>query len=395
MHSFDPIDRAMNDAVATGDVPGIVVAAADRTHMFYEAAFGLQDPASGRSMAPNSVFRLASMTKAITCAAAMQLVEQGRLHLDKPITDVLPELRGRQVFEGFAADGRPRLRPAARPITLRQLMTHTAGFAYETWNAELARYIELAGIPSILSRRPEALNAPLVRDPGTAWEYGINIDFVGRAVEQVSGLPLADYFDAHLFQPLLMTDIGYKLRPDQRERFVVTHQRRADGGLDPNAGGLPPDTGWHGGGGGLYGTARDYLRFLRMLLNGGTLDGVRVLKAETVALMGQNHIGSLNVRPLPSAAPALTNDVDFFPEQEKKWGLSFLINTKPTADGRRAGSLAWAGLANTYFWLDPAEGVAGVALMQILPFADAKALDVLGRFERRLYEAMADKKAVA
>ena len=256
-------------------------------------------------------------------------------------------------------------------------MTHTAGFAYEAWNAELARYIEFAGIPCILSRRPEARNAPRVRDPGTAWEYGINIDFVGRAVEEVSGRSLADYFDAHLFQPLAMTDIGYKLRPDQRERFVVTHQRRADGGLDPNSGGLPPDTGWHGGGGGLDGTARDYLRFLRMLLNGGTLDGARVLKAETVALMGQNHIGELNVVPLPSAAPALRTTLTSSRSMDKKWGLSFLINAKPTADGRSAGSLAWAGLANTYFWLDPAEGVAGVALMQILPFADAKALDVL------------------
>jgi CubicO group peptidase (beta-lactamase class C family) len=395
MHSLDTIDRAMSDAVAAGDVPGIVVAAADRKDIFYESAFGMQDPALGRPMVPDSVFRLASMTKAITCAAAMQLVEQGRLHLDKPISEVLPELRGRQVFEGFAADGRPRLRPARGEITLRRLMTHTAGFAYEAWNSELARYIEFAGIPSILSRRREALNAPLVRDPGTAWEYGINIDFVGRAVEEVSGLPLSEYFEAHLFQPLAMTDIGYRLRPDQHERLVVTHQRRVDGGLDPKPGELPPETGWHGGGGGLYGTARDYLRFLRMLLNGGALEGVRVLKAETVALMGQNHIGELNVVPLPSAAPALTNAVDFFPEQDKKWGLSFLINTRRTAEGRSAGSLAWAGLANTYFWLDPTRDIAGVALMQVLPFADAKALDVLSRFERGIYETMVNKNAVA
>jgi methyl acetate hydrolase len=376
-------------------VPGMVVAAGDRQGMFHEAAFGLQDPTSGRPMAADSVFRLASMTKAVTCAAAMQLVEQRRLHLDEPIAGILPELRDRQVFEGFGAEGQPRLRPARGEITLRRLMTHTAGFAYEAWNAELARYIEFAGIPSILSRRREALEAPLVRDPGTRWEYGINIDFVGRAVEEVSGLALPEYFDAHLFQPLGMTDIGYRLRPGQLERLVVTHQRRADGGLDPKPGEMPPDTGWYGGGGGLYGTARNYLRFLRMLLNGGTLDGVRVLNAETVALMGQNHIGELNVMPLPSVAGDLTNAVDFFPEQDKKWGLSFLINTERTADGRPPGGLAWAGIANTYFWLDQTGGIAGVVLMQILPFADAKALGVLSRFERGVYAAMADKKAVA
>ena len=150
MYSFDNIDRVMNDAVTAGDVPGIVVAAGDRQGMFHEAAFGLQDPVSGQPMAADSVFRLASMTKAVTCAAAMQLVERGRLRLDEPITGILPELRDRQVFEGFGADGEPRLRPSRGEITLRRLMTHTAGFAYEAWNAELGRYLEFAGIPSIL-----------------------------------------------------------------------------------------------------------------------------------------------------------------------------------------------------------------------------------------------------
>jgi CubicO group peptidase (beta-lactamase class C family) len=151
---------------------------------------------------------------------------------------------------------------------------------------------------------------------------------------------------------------------------------------------LEQDPEFHMGGGGLYSTAADYIRFTQMILNKGSGNGNQVLKPETIGLMGQNHMGELNVNKLVSADPALTNDVDLYPDMVKKWGLSFLINTAKTPEGRSAGSLAWAGLANTYFWIDPARDVTGVILMQLLPFGDAKCLEAFAGFERGVYDGL-------
>jgi CubicO group peptidase (beta-lactamase class C family) len=333
-------------------------------------------------MTPDSVFWIASMTKAITAAAAMQLVEQGKLSLDAPIGKVLPDLAAPQVLEGFDAKGEPKLRPARSPITLRQLMTHTAGFCYDIWNGDMATYIEKAGIPSFTTCKNDALKTPITTDPGTRWEYGINIDFVGKAVEAVSGKRLDAYLRDHVFTPLGMNDTGFKLTESMRKRLVGMHARAPDGPLAPIAFELEQDPEFHMGGGGLYGTAGDYIKFTQMILNKGRGNGNQVLKPETVAMMAQNHIGELVVSKMTSAAPIYSNDVDLFPGIVKKWGLSFLINTAKTAEGRSAGSLAWAGVANTYFWIDPVRDVAGVILMQVLPFFDPKCLEAFAGFER-------------
>ena len=303
----------------------------------------------------------------------MQLVEQGKLSLDEPIGKLLPDLATPQVLEGFDAKGEPKLRPAKKPITLRHLMTHTAGFCYDMWNGDMGKYLEKTGTPSIISCQNAALKTPIMTDPGTRWEYGINIDFVGKAVEAASGKRLDAYLRDHMFAPLGMNDTGFKIRDSQRKRLVGMHARGEDGSLAPIPFELEQNPEFHMGGGGLYGTAADYIKFTQMILNKGRGNGNQLLKPETVALMGQNHIGDLTMGKMTTMAPMYTNDVDLYPDIVKKWGLCFLINTAKTPEGRSAGSLAWAGLANTYFWIDPARNVAGVILMQLLPFADAKA----------------------
>jgi methyl acetate hydrolase len=341
------------------------------------------------------VFWIASMTKAITATAAMQLVEQGKLKLDDPIGKLLPNLAASQVFEGFDSAGKPKLRAAKRQITLRHLLTHTAGYCYNIWNADMGKYMEQAGIPGITTCENKALTIPLIFEPGERWEYGINIDFVGKAVEAVSGKKLDAYLKDHIFTPLGMKDTGFKLGAAQRERLVGMHARGPDGTLAAIPFELVQDPEFHMGGGGLYGTAPDYIAFIRMLLNGGSLNGNRVLKAETVATMGQNSIGEINVTKLTTAMPPFSNDVELYPDQDKKWGLSFLINTKRTAEGRSPGSLAWAGLANTYFWLDPGRKVGGVILMQLLPFGDPAALNLFGALERAVYQSLEGAQAAA
>jgi CubicO group peptidase (beta-lactamase class C family) len=390
MRNGTEMDRVLDEAVAAGKVPGVVAAAADADGAFYEEAFGLRSLTSDIPMTTDTIFRIASMTKAVTAAAAMQLVEQGKLALDQPAGEILPILANPQVLEGFDADGQPSLRPARGTITLRNLLTHTAGFVYDTWNENMNRYAALTGLPAARTGKLAALAAPLGFDPGERWEYGINIDMAGRMVEVASGLDLETYMRANLFDPLGMPDTGYVLRPEWTSRLATVHARQGDGTLQPFDAPPPPDKPeFFPGGGGLFSTARDYLVFLQALMHGGTWQGTRILQAETVALMGRNHMGALDVLPMKTFNPRMSNPVDLFPGMVKKWGLSFLINTEDAPTGRSAGSLAWAGLNNTYYWLDPHKQVAGVLMTQILPFADPAVLAMLDAFETEAYRATA------
>ncbi|RJF75878.1 serine hydrolase domain-containing protein [Rhodopseudomonas palustris] len=387
MHSAE-IDQSLQRFCESGDIPGVVAMAGSAGETLYQAAFGRRDLSKPQPMTPDSVFWIASMTKAITAAAAMQLVEQGRLSLDEPIGKLLPDLAAPLVLDGFADDGTPRTRPARTAITLRQLLTHTAGFCYDMWNADMVKYMAYHGVPGIIGCQEAALKTPLASDPGTRWEYGINIDFAGKAVEAASGMKLDAYLRENLFAPLGMTDTGFKITDEQRSRLVAVHTRGEDGALTPIEFEVAQEPEFHMGGGGLYGTAADYLKFAQMILNKGRGNGNQVLKPETVALMSQNRIGDLNVTKLNSAIAFATNDVDLYPGMDKKWGLSFLINTEATPEGRSPGSLAWAGLANTYYWIDPTRDVCGVILMQVLPFGDTKCLDAFAAFERGIYAGL-------
>jgi len=369
--------------LSTGNVPGVAVAAVFPDGEIVSAAAGVRDVATGAAMSPDSVVWIASMTKAITAAAAMQQVEQGKLSLDAPIAGVLPQLRDLKVLEGFDAGGKPKLRPARVPVTLRHLLTHSSGFVYDMWNADMSRYLELTGTPGIISCANAALDLPLVFEPGSAWDYGIGIDWAGKAVEAVSGKSLGVYLADNLFRPLGMRDTGFRIRDDQRARLARMHARTPEGiiAIDFE---IPQAPEFEMGGGGLYSTVGDYLRFTRMILEGGVLDGVRVLAAPTVAQMSQNAMGDLRCRAMKSVAPGSTNDVDFLAGMQ--WGLSFLINPEALPTGRSAGSLAWAGLANSYFWIDPAKQVAGVYATQLLPFFDADAVALFGAFESAVYQ---------
>jgi methyl acetate hydrolase len=388
MQSKAQIDQLLRQKTDAKEIPGVVAIAANSKETIYQGAFGKRDLSKDDAMTLDSVFWIASMTKAITTAGAMQLVEQGKLSLEAPIGKVLPDLASPQVLEGFDAKGEPKLRPAKNPITLRQLMTHTAGFCYNLWNGDMVKYLEKTGLPAITTCNNDALKTPLASDPGTRWEYGINIDFVGKAVEAASGQRLDGYLRDHLFAPLGMSDTGFKIGEAQRKRLVGMHARGPDGSLAPMPFELEQDPEFHMGGGGLYGTAGDYIKFTQMILNKGRGNGNQVLKPETVAMMGKNHIGELNMTKMKSALPEFTNDVDLYPDMAKKWGLSFLINTAKTPEGRSPGSLAWAGLANTYFWIDPSRDVSGVILMQLLPFADRKCLEAFAGFESGVYAGL-------
>jgi methyl acetate hydrolase len=388
MQSKAEIDQVLRQKSDAKEIPGVVAIAANSKEVIYQGAFGKRDLSRDDAMTPDSVFWIASMTKAMTAAAAMQLVEQSKLSLDAPIGKVLPDLASPQVLEGFDAQGEPKLRPAKNAITLRHLMTHTAGFCYNMWNGDMVQYLEKTGLPAVTTCKNDALKTPLVSDPGTRWEYGINIDFVGKAVEAVSGKKLDAYLRDHLFNPLGMTDTAFKIGEAQRKRLVAMHGRNPDGSLAPIPFELEQDPEFHMGGGGLYGTAGDYIKFTQMVLNKGRGNGNQVLKPETVAMMGQNHIGELTMTKMTSAVAFATNDVDLYPDMVKKWGLSFLITTAQTSEGRSPGSLAWAGLANTYYWIDPARDVTGVILMQVLPFADSKCLEAFAGFERGVYAGL-------
>lgn len=378
-------DAVLRTAVAKGEVPGVAAAATSRDNTIYEGGFGERVLDGGAAMTPDTVGWIASMTKALTGTAAMQLVEQGKLDLDRPASDWLPELGTVQVLEGFDAAGQPVTRPPARPITLRHLLTHTAGFSYEIWNESIIRYQEAKGVPGIISCENAALKTPLMFDPGERWEYGINLDWAGKMVEAVSGKRLGAYLKANVFEPLGMTDTAFALTAEMRARLAKIHQRGDDDRLEPLDLEIPQAPEFEMGGGGLYGTVGDYLKFVRMILNRGKADGQRVLKPETVEMMARNQMGECRVSELKTAMPTLSNDAEFFPGMPKAWGLSFMINSAEAPTGRTAGSLAWAGLANSYYWIDPTRGVGGVYLTQILPFADRKSLPLFFAFEKTVY----------
>jgi methyl acetate hydrolase len=256
------------------------------------------------------------------------------------------------------------------------------------WSSLIQECQAAESIPGIITCQNAALALPLLFDPGERWEYGINIDWVGKIVERVSGQTLDRYLEQNILGPLGMKDTAFKITPSMRARLVPIHQRGEDGSLQPTSTELPQDPEFLMGGGGLYGTATDYLNFTQMILHRGTYKGAKVLRPETVALMSQNHIGDIHVGVMKTAAPFLSRDVILYPGMPLKWGLSFLINTAQTPEGRSAGSLAWAGLANTFFWIDPTKKITGVFLTQVLPFFDQKAIKLFSDFEFAVYRSL-------
>jgi methyl acetate hydrolase len=393
--AFSHIDASLRAAVGAQEVPGVVAAAATDNGILYEGVFGSRrlsgGPAKDTAMTRDTVFRIASMVKLITSVAALRLVEQGKLSLDGPLPEIDPAVADPQVLDGFDPKGAPLLRPPRRPIALRHLLTHTSGFTYRLWDAEAIKYVNaIDKVP--VAERIKLPRTPLMFDPGERWQYGTSIDWVGRMVETVSGEPLETHFKKHIFEPLGMKDTTFEITAALRTREASGHHRQLDGSLKPepmepvpkpNA---PPRH--HSGGGGIYSTAPDYLTLIRMLMHGGSFEGARILRPETVALMGQNQIGPVEAGILKTTAPRVSNDVDFFHGISLKWGFGHMINMQPVPEARSAGSMTWAGLFNTYYWIDPKKRVAAVFMTQVLPFADERALRVYRQFERGVYAAV-------
>jgi CubicO group peptidase (beta-lactamase class C family) len=375
------LDQRLKAAVERGDVPGVVALAADRNGIIYSGAFGARDAGRRRPMTADTIFRIASMTKAVTSAALMQLVEQRRVALGDPADKYLPGFRHLQVVSSFSsATGEYTVRPARRPPTVRELLTHTSGLAYNFVS------------PTVRDFKPrdgDTFEAgPLVFDPGERWIYGPSTLWVGRIVETVSGRTLEAYLHDRVFEPLGMHDTSFNVRPEEQPRVATVHNRQRDGSLveQPSAP-IPAVTEFRGDGG-LFSTAVDYIRFEQMVLNDGRFNGAVVLSPKSIDAMAANQIGALRVAALRTAMPERSSDFTFVDDGRDKWGLGFLITARETPGKRSAGSLSWGGIDNTYFWIDRRRGVAGVIMMQFLPFADTKALGVYDSFERGTYELL-------
>jgi len=365
------IEAALAKAVA-GGLPGVAAAALLADGTTVEAAAGVRGMDNAAAMTPDTVFWIASFTKALTTVAVLQLVEAGRLDLDEPVGRWLPGLAAPQVLRGWGAAGAPILSPAGAPITARHLLAHTSGLAYAFCHEGQARHAAAGGADPVL-----------MFEPGSAWTYGVGIDWAGELVAAVSGRTLDIYLADEVFAPLGMTETGFATTPAQARRLASMHARAEGGALAPIPFQLPPPPNPGMGGGGLYSTAGDYLKFLRAILEGGA----PILSAASVAAMARREWEGEEVGVLPPVIASLCAGFDPFPGRPKRWGLGFVINPEPGPAGRSAGSLAWAGLANCYYWADPARGVAGVFLAQLLPFGDDAALEAFGDFERAVYSA--------
>lgn len=387
MPVVDSINSALDSAVADGHTVGVVGIVADRDGVVHESAHGVTAHGTDTAMRVDSVFRAFSMTKAVGTIAAMQLVEQGRLDLETPVADLVADFSTVQVLDGWDGDT-PRLRPAASPCTVRHLATHTSGIVYDVWNDDQARYLAATGGVSTLSGAIASLQSfPMMFDPGSRWAYGPSTDWLGRVVEAVADEPIDSYLRREIFEPLAMSSTDVEFDDDRSSRRVAVHANTPDGFavIDMD---LPPTPEFYGMGHAMHTTGPDYARLCRMVLGGGELDGNRIVTEATVATMSANAIGDLRVERQPTAIPALGCDIDLFPGIDKTFTLGFMRNEEDVPGMRRAGTLSWAGVMNTHYWIDPAAGLTGVVMMQHLPFVDDDALATYESFERAVYAAL-------
>ena len=384
MGEFDAVDQLLERGTAEGVFPGVLALIADRDGVLHESATGRLSIEGGGSVTPDTMFRIASMTKALTSVAALQLIEQGKLALDQEVESVLPEFGALQLLEGFDGD-EPRLRPLTRKPTIQHLLTHTSGQAYWFTNPDLLRWHEITNAPNPFTGLRKCLDTPFVAEPGERWEYGVNTAWLGLVVEKAAGQDLEAYLCKHVFEPLGMTDTTFSPDAAQRERLMAIHKRMPNGSLALSDFEMPEEPEMAFGGEGAYSTGGDYMRFLRALLRGGELDGNRILRSETVDLMFADH---LEGAPLPeimeSAVPELTNTVASLPFKQG-WGCGLHLFLEDVPDMRRAGSGDWAGIFNSYYWIDRTTGITGAIFTQLLPFFDERIVETLFALEEAIY----------
>ncbi len=372
------IGAFLKTAIDRGDVPGVVVLVTGPDGVLYHEAFGKMSTAKALEMKKDTIFNIASMTKAVTSVGVMLLVDEGKVGLDDEVSKYLPQFKAPQVLSKVdVAAGTYETRPATRPITIRQLLTHTSGIGYSWSDPGLALVQKKTGAAD--------LDLPLVNEPGAQWTYGASTRVLGMVIEKISGLTIDKYLEARILGPLGMKDTTYAV-PSSKTARVVSRNQRTDGKIVeiPNPDPIPPTI---RGDGGLYSTATDYGRFVQMILNHGQLGGVRILKEQTVREMSRNQTGNVKVRLQPTAEPLRSKPYPLG-AGEDVWGLGFQIAApaKPASNMRRPGSMNWAGINNTFYWIDPEKQIGVIVLMQILPFYDDAAIKILQGVEERVYQ---------
>ena len=381
------IDQVLEQAVADGAVPTVVAIAADTNGIIFEGGAGPRVAGQHDSVSIDSHYRMMSMTKIVATTVALQLAEQGPLDLDAPVASYCSEFAELQVLDGFDGDT-PRLRPPAGQATVKQLVTHTTGLSYWFWNAEIVKWEAATGVPNVLSGLSEIFKAPLIAEPGTRFEYGINIDWLGKVIEATSGVKLDEAVRRGITEPLGMDQTAFLISDAQRANAVPVHLRGEDGAWGASEIELNQQPEYCSGGHGLYSTPRDFLKFQRALLGGGTSpDGVKILEPATVDAAFNNQIGELDFpAEIATADPSASNTVAVGPGY--KWGYGLLLNTQDIPRSRRAGSGGWYGLFNTHFWVDRTTGITAAIYSQSLPFGPESVMRMFQDFEAALYASL-------
>ena len=380
------LQTVLDRAVSAADVPFAVGMAGNSDGITFQGTAG--DAATGRAADIDTVFRIFSMTKAIGSLATMILIDRGKLSLDTPVEEVLPAWGKLQVLDGWDGDS-PRLRAPKTKATIRHLATHTSGLEYEFWNTEMPRYMATTGHPTVLSGLNLSLEQqPLMSDPGTRWGYGQSIDWLGKVVEALSGQSITDFCQAEIFDPLGMTSTGFEVTDDMARRLADVKARGEDGNFAPFELAPPSKPEFYGMGHALYSTAPDYMRFLRMVLNKGTLDGARILSPEAVAEMTADQMNGLTLTRMVTVAPPVTADFEPFPGTRVTHSVAFMRNEEDIPGKRSAGSQSWAGVLNSHYWIDPARDVAAVIMTQSLPFVEERFMKTYDAYERAVYAGL-------
>ena len=379
------LDKVISEAVSHQDAPFLVATTGNSAGVTWTGTAGERSP--GKPATVDTVFRIFSMTKAVGSTAAMILMDRGKLSPDTTVESIVPEFANLKLLEGFGPDG-PKLRAPRVKATVRHLATHTSGLVYEFWNADVPRYMQATGAPSILSGLLASMNYPLLFEPGERWDYGIGIDWLGRVVEKVDGRRIDRFCQEEIFDPLRMPDTRFEVEEHMAARLASVSIRGEDGKFGDFALAPPSHPEFYGVGHALYSTAPDYLRFLRMYLNKGALDGARILSETGVGSMLANQIGSTPIPLLKTVVPAITADAEFFPGRRKSHSMAFMRFDEDIPGMRHAGSQGWAGVLNSHFWFDPKADLAGVLMTQSLPFVEPRFASTYEKFERAAYRQM-------
>jgi methyl acetate hydrolase len=386
---MDYLSALLSEAVSSQRAPFVVGMLATSKGICWTGASN--ESIAGVELNETTVFRIVSMSKAIGATAAALLAERGKLDWDIPAEQVLPAFGDLQVLDS-RLDGSLRTRPARTKATLRQLATHTSGLVYSYWDANIARYLHKTGLPPVASGRRASLRCPLAFDPGARWHYGSGVDWLGLAVEAIDGRSIDKFCRQEIFDPLRMNDTRFELEEDMMDRIPPAFGRTEDNGfceapfnVDP-----PPHPEFYAMGSALYSTPADYMRFLRMLLNGGRLEGIRLLTAESVTSFLSNQIGDLRLQSLQSALPVAVHDLVPPFGVAASHSLGFARTEQDIPGMRSKGSQFWAGVLNTHCWLDPGRDFAGIFMTQLLPLLDPGFMSLFEDFERTAYAHKAD-----